>query len=86
MSKVKLKKRAEGGQTNGSSKHTEKKIKRAGKKTLKRAGERTFFFNTKRTGKNETKPVKTDIKLVPPTNTKEFSSNWKNLLQVRGMI
>lgn len=86
MSKVKLKKHAEGVQTNGSSKHTGKKNKRAGKKTLKRVGERTFFFNTQRAAKKETKPVKTDVKLVPPTNTKEFSSNWKNLLQVRGMI
>ncbi|KAI7795795.1 RNA exonuclease 4 [Triplophysa rosa] len=79
MSEVRLKKHAEGVQTNGSSKHTEKKYKRAGKRTLKCSGERTFYFPAQRAAKKESKPVKKDI--VPPTDTKEFSSNWKNLLQ-----
>lgn len=85
MSEVRLKKHADGVQTSGSSKHTVKKYRRVGKRTLKCAGERTFYFNIHRAGKKESKPFKKPD-IVPPTDTKDFSSNWKNLMQVRGIF
>ncbi|XP_056587199.1 RNA exonuclease 4 [Triplophysa dalaica] len=80
MSEVRLKKHSEGVQTSGSSKHTVKKYKRVGKRTLKCAGDRTFYFQIHRAAKKESKPVKKPD-IVPPTDTKDFSSNWKNLMK-----
>ncbi|KAA0719777.1 RNA exonuclease 4 [Triplophysa tibetana] len=66
--------------TNGSSKHTVKEKKHPGKRTLKRDGERTSYFPTHRAAVKESKPAKKPD-IVPPKDTKDFSSNWKNLMQ-----
>ncbi|XP_051533199.1 RNA exonuclease 4 [Myxocyprinus asiaticus] len=73
MSKVRLKKPADSSQTNGPSKQRDKKNKRAWRK------KQFFGKKAQKTAKKKAKPEKKDI--FPKTD-QEFSTNWKNLLQV----
>lgn len=77
MSKVKLNKHAESVQTNGQAKHAKKK---------KKPDKKAFFFHTKPTVKQKTKPETAKPSIMPPTEAHEYSCNWKNLLQVRGIV
>ncbi|XP_051733809.1 RNA exonuclease 4 [Ctenopharyngodon idella] len=70
MSEVKLNKHAESAQTNGQE--TKKK---------KKPDRKTFFYHTKPTVKQKTKPKTVNPKIMPPTEAQEYSCNWKNLLQ-----
>ncbi|XP_067232095.1 RNA exonuclease 4 [Chanodichthys erythropterus] len=72
MSKVKLNKHAESAQTNGQSKHTKKK---------KKPDRKSFFYHTKPTVKQKTKPETVKPIIKPPEEAQEYSCNWKNLLQ-----
>lgn len=75
MSEVKLNKHAESAQSNGQE--TKKK---------KKPDRKTFFYHTKPTVKQKTKPKTVNPKIMPPTEAQEYSCNWKNLLQVRGIV
>lgn len=77
MSKVKQNKHAESAQTNDQSKHSKKK---------KKPDRKSFFYHTKPTVKQKTKPETVKPIIKPPTEAQEYSCNWKNLLQVRGIV